>query len=425
MSTRRVVPGLLTLVALALSSRTAPAQQGVPPDSAEEWFVAGQFARAKQAFRTRWADDSTDYSAAARLGLIALLGNRLDDAERWLSRAIALRPDSVRQHAQLAEALYRSDRFADAVAHLRAARQASRATKLESFAGQTPYDISGAREMTYLPFVITDPLPMVRVGINGPDTLFFLIDTGGGELIVDDSVARAAGAVEFSRSQGTFAGGVAPVGDGRVDLVRLGEFTVRNVPVRIMNVRQTGAAVGGQRVDGIIGTVMLYHFLATIDYPGGSLILRRRTAAQLQQVEREAAARGAAAMPFWLAGDHFMFAWGQVNGRSPVLLFVDTGLAGGGFLCSEAAARDYGIDLTKAPASEGVGGAGRTRVTWFTADSLTMGTMTSRNLRGAVGTLRFRDSFGFEAGGIVSHQFFRPYALTLDFERMRLFLTPP
>lgn len=48
----------------------------------------------------------------------------------------------------------------------------------------------------------------------------------------------------------------------------------------------------------------------------------------------------AVALPFWLAGDHFMFVWGRANGRPPVLLFVDIGPAGGGFLCSEDAARD-------------------------------------------------------------------------------------
>ena len=69
-----------------------------------------------------------------------------------------------------------------------------------------------------------------------------------------------------------------------------------------------------------------------------------------------------------------------------------------------------------------MGGAGRTRVSWFMVDSLSMGTLTARQVRGALGTIRFRESFGFDAGGIVSHAFFRPYALTFDFEGMRLFL---
>ena len=51
--------------------------------------------------------------------------------------------------------------------------------------------------------------------------------------------------------------------------------------------------------------------------------------------------------------------------------------------------------------------------------------MTGRNIRGVVGTILFRATFGFDAGAIVSHQFFRPYALTFDFDGMRMLLTPP
>jgi predicted aspartyl protease len=152
--------------------------------------------------------------------------------------------------------------------------------------------------------------------------------------------------------------------------------------------------------------------------------VRRRTPAVRERFEREAVARRAIALPFWMAGDHFMFAWGRVNGRPPVLLFVDTGLAGGGFVCSDSAARSYGIDLSRATTSEGVGGAGKTQVTWFSVDSLSLGPATGRNIRGAVGALRFRESFGFDAGGIISHQFFRPFALTFDFDGMRLWLEP-
>jgi len=413
------------LVGLLLFAVIPPlaAVQQAPGAPAESLFVAGRFEEAQEAFLARWAVDSTDYRAALRLGTIGLYGNRLGDAERWLSRALALAPDSARPKTLLAEARYRGNDFGGAVTMLRATNATLRASKLESFSGRTPYEIAGAVDVVRIPFVQTDPLPIVAGGINGVDTLFFLIDTGGGEVLVDTALGRALGAVTFGQRTGVFAGGTAPVTEARVDSVRLGGFTVRNVPVGLLDMTRIGAAVG-HRVDGIIGTILLYHFLPTLDYPKGELVLRRRTPEMRAQFEREAAAQNTVAQPFWLAGDHFMFAWGQVNGRPPVLLFVDTGLAGGGFVCSEQAARDYGIDLSKTQTAEGVGGAGPTRVTWFTVDSLSMGPVTGRNIRGALGTLLFRASFGFDAGGIISHQFFRPYALTFDFDAMRLYLTP-
>ena len=304
---------------------------------------------------------------------------------------------------------------------MRAANRALRAQKLEGFEGRVPHRLSGP-DSTALPFVVTDPLPLVRGAVNGSDTLFFLLDTGGGELTLDSAVASRVGAVLFGQGTGAFAGGQAPVTDGRVDSVRLGDFTLHDVPIRVINTRQFASVFGGHRVDGVIGTVVLYHFLATLDYPNGQLVLRRRTPAALARLERDAAARHAVSLPFWLAGDHFMFTWASVNGRPAVPLFVDTGLAGGGFVCSDSAARSFGIDLTSTTVAEGVGGAGRMQVTWFGVDSIRAGAAVERNLRGAIGDLRFRQTFGFDAGGILSHQFFRPYALTFDFDGMRLFL---
>jgi hypothetical protein len=38
-----------------------------------------------------------------------------------------------------------------------------------------------------------------------------------------------------------------------------------------------------KRIDGCIGTNLLFHFLATLDYPHGELVLRRETAGGFKQ----------------------------------------------------------------------------------------------------------------------------------------------
>ena len=419
MPSHRTVAAVAQLMVLAGWSATpAPAQL----DRADSLFASGEFVAAEAAFRLRWERDTADRPAALRLGTIALWGNRLDDAERWLGRAIALEPDDAAPRALLGEARYRRDDFRGGVPLLRAAGRALRADKLERFGDASPNRISGPDE-TRLPFVVTDPLPIVRASVNGSDTLYLLIDTGGGELVLDSVVAAGLGIEVMGRGTGVFAGGAAPVAHGRVDSVRLGAVTVHDVPVAMINARQFERAAG-HRVDGVLGTVLLYHFLATIDYPRGELVLRRRAADVLRRFAADASMRGATVVPFWLAGDHFMFAPGRVNGRPPVLLFVDTGLAGGGFVASDSAARAFGIDLSNVTRSAGVGGAGPVQVTWFTVDSIAVGDVVARGVRGALGQFAFRQTFGFDAGGIVSHAVFRPYAITFDFDGMRLFMEP-
>jgi hypothetical protein len=56
----------------------------------------------------------------------------------------------------------------------------------------------------------------------------------------------------------------------------------------------------GLEIRGIIGTRLLMHFLATIDYPDGALILQRTTSANLQSHESQVTANGVKVIPFWL-----------------------------------------------------------------------------------------------------------------------------
>jgi hypothetical protein len=120
-----------------------------------------------------------------------------------------------------------------------------------------------------------------------------------------------------------------------------------------------------------------------------------------------------------------MVAWGTVNNSEPFLMFADTGLGGGGFLCPESTIKAAGIDLTGLPSFEGIGGGGPVRVTPFNMDSITLGDATRTNVRCFFGGFPMQTEYalGFRIGGIISHGFFRPYALTFDFDRMQLLLT--
>jgi hypothetical protein len=82
--------------------------------------------------------------------------------------------------------------------------------------------------------------------------------------------AEKCGIKPLGKNQtGTYAGGLqAAAGNGVADTVLLGEFTVHNVPVILPQ-----GQLGPFRVDGIIGTVALYHFKFTLDYPASKLHL--------------------------------------------------------------------------------------------------------------------------------------------------------
>ena len=68
---------------------------------------------------------------------------------------------------------------------------------LESFKGQTPYELHGNGTSTRVKFVKTDPLPVVNVRVNGGDEVTFFIDTGGSEVTLDTDFAKELGVPQF------------------------------------------------------------------------------------------------------------------------------------------------------------------------------------------------------------------------------------
>ena len=395
------------------------------PKAADDLFKAGRFVEAERLYAKVLAENPQDYQATLRLGEIALFANRLEEASKWLSKAIELDPQAPAPGALLAQVFYRRDDFLRAAPLFRAIGLEAVARKLESFKGGAPYQIEGDAGVSRIKFIHTDPLPLLSVRINGGEEVNFMIDTGGSEVILDTDFAKEAGIVRFGSTTGTFGGGMqAPTEHGRVDSLTLGKFVVKNVPVHLLNTKPFAAAARGKRVDGILGSLLLYHFIATLDYPNGELVLRRKTKEALKRVEQRTKAEKQVVIPFWMAGGHYVVAWGRVNRGEPCLLFVDTGMAGGGFTAPESTIKAAGIDLSQGTEFGGVGGGGEVKAVLFEVNELALGNAKARGIVGFFGPFppSLEYSEGFRIAGIISHQFFKPYAVTIDFIGMRFFL---
>ena len=420
---------LLVMIApCACLGQAAAVQKPSATESADRLFQMGEFAQAGEQYARIAADAPDNYAAILKLGRIALLSNHLDDAKRWLERAIALRPGDTDPKVMLAEAYYRLDDFEKAAAALSGVDVSANqliisqyptlnVAKLRSFQGQTPYEVQGAGQSTRLKLLRTDPLPLVSVRVNGGDEVTFFIDTGGSEVALDTEFGRELGVPQFGAVQGTFSGGQhAEVQQGRIESLTLGDWTVRNLPVAMLPLRQLSEGLGAKRIDGIIGTTLFYHFLATLDLPHGELVLRRKNAT--------ASLGNSVAVPFWIASDHFMVAWGRVEARPPALLFVDTGLAGAGVKLAESVIKQAGIKLEQDKAYAGAGGGGTLTIVPYVVRRLSFGQVQEENVPGLYdGPFPWENLFGFHLAGMVGHDFFKPYAMTFDFENMNILLS--
>jgi hypothetical protein len=331
--------------------------------------------------------------ALARLARARLYQGREKEAVELAQKALSLMPGNPIAGATLAVAQARLRNF-----------------------GPEFYQIENPASTGSAPFVITDPLPVVHDTIGGREAMF-LIDTGGPDIMVRRPLAEALGLPITAGGVGTFAGGrQAQVDRTVVPEIEIGGVKIRNVPAGV-NAAADGLNLPGVKLDGVIGTGLLMHFLATIDYCGGKLVLAPR--GDSAAFEARAAASGANVVPFWLVADHFMFARGKMN-QAEGLFYIDTGLAGGGLVASKATLDSAGIAIDESKTMSGMGGGGAVQFVPFRA-AATLGNLTRGDLPGVympgadpLAALPFRSS------GMISHSFFRQSRVTFDFEAMKL-----
>ncbi len=408
-----------------------PKESGI--DLADRLFQSGKFVEAGKVYSQIISKNPKDYPAILQLGRIALLSNRLDAAQKWFEKAITLNPRDADPKVMLAEAFYRRDDFQKAAASLNGVDVSSNkliisqyptlnVAKLESFKGQTPYEVKGNGTSTRLKFVKTDPLPVVNVRVNGGKEVTFFIDTGGSEVTLDTDFARELGVPQFGAVQGTFSGGQhTAVQLGRIESLTVGDWTIENLPTAMLPLRQLSEGLGVKQINGIIGTTLFYHFLTTMDYPHGELVLRRKDARSLEEFKKSPGKR--VAVPIWMASDHFMVGWGRVEKLPPTLLFVDSGLVGAGAKLAESVIKEAGIKLEENKATEGAGGGGTLKIVPYTVHQLSFGDIKEENVPGLYdGPFPWENMFGFHLAGMVGHDFLKPYAVTFDFQNMQIFL---
>ena len=386
---------------------------------ADSAFSAGKFDEARGLYQAVPASSPDHELALRRLGAIALYENRLDDAEQQLKLALARDGSDTRAQSLLAESASRRGDFMAAAAWLIKAGRPERATAFSAFGQSRPYRIASPGAEARIAFVQTDPLPAVQGNVNGVEGLF-LIDTGANEIVLDPAFASTAGVTANGGGNGTFAGGkTASIAYGRIAKLSLASLDVSDVPAVLLSTKGFADAAHGKPVAGVIGTAFLSRFLATIDYPAGTLTLEPRNAPPPH-------ADSLIAVPFWLVGDHIIVAHGTLNGGAEQLFFVDSGLAGFAFAAPASTLQGAGIAIP-VPKPGSSSEVGQSASAPFAIDALTLGDLHAKNLTGLYGPFPppLENGLGVHLAGIVSHAFFRPYAVTLDFTRMKIYVRKP
>lgn len=384
---------LLAAGAATLALTSAASGQPASTASAAALFAAGDFAGAGRAYEAAAKAAPDDSVAEVGLARTRLYENRNDEAIALAQKVLAAQPGNPGARQVLAVAQERKSVF-----------------------GPDRYRMAAAPAETIVPFVATDPLPVVKVKLGDREALF-MIDTGGADLSVSPDLAQELGLQGQVVGEGVFAGGIrAPIRRTLVPHFQIGPIEIDNVPANISR----GAPPIPGKIEGIIGAKVLMHFLSTLDYCQGRLVLRPRSASAA--FEQTAARDKANVVPMWLISDHMMFARANLLHGSEGIFLIDTGLAGGGLMATKASLDEAGVKLDPNDTHTGVGGGGQVTFIPFKAGA-TLGALTVDNVAGSYtpgGVFLEGGGLPFQAKGVLSHAFFRHSRLTFDFDAMKL-----
>ncbi len=371
----------------------------------------GRFAEAERVFGRALEIHPGDDAAEAGLGKLALFNDRLAAAESLL--AGGLEGEGTAAYDLLAARIRRGE-YASAAALADSLGRGGRAAMLRRMAEGDCYAISGAPEARVM-FKRWYPVPLVRAKLNGRLVLM-AVDTGAGDLIVDDMAARV-GRVELLPGQTPvfWCGAPTVVRNALVQRLEIGGVKIERVPAGVLSLGRYSLEVNPQaeRVAGVIGLNLLRRFTPTLDYKRQWLELHRSAADFKPDPEAQR-------IPFEIWGESELTVYGSLAGGRRMAMVVQTGVPE----CGVGAPREVFEEVGLKPGvlSRMVKGAGRLFSgrpwTEVAVPAVSVGPISKDKLDGWSGALDSSELWrhGVRRDALLAGDFFRGWRVTIDWE---------
>jgi hypothetical protein len=273
--------------------------------------------------------------------------------------------------------------------------------------------VDGIAVVPFAEHPLTPYFPGFRVELEGKP-LTAHMDTGGTFLIMGPELAQQLGIDLIDAGIGYQANRSVPLQMGVASQLLLGSAVLKNVPVTVTTI------LGAPKDLIIFGTNVLQQFLATVDYSKERLILSPRGDPRLSERHRAMLGDDRVELPFYMWGDHYMFARGGFGEDKELNFFIDSGLVSlaqgtGGlrqacFVATADQYKEWGVD-TESTA----------KVHFETTLPISLGPLEQRDqFYVTIEKPTPWDTFGgVRIDGLLSHAFLKEYAWTLDFESHR------
>lgn len=379
---------------------------------------SADFAGALMHYERAIRENPSDIEALHGMGRLKLAHNELAAAVLCLEQAYGLSLTLARSNRlsqricrDLAWAYYRLDRFDLAAQYFALLpEQDAFVAQLQAFGNTVPYRFSADLQEVALPFLGTDPLPIVTVVIGGKEHAF-VIDSGSGQLVIDSHFLRELDLPSYGIQDVRFASGQkAPVSYTILPSIMLGEAVIGDVPAEVMDIRRFAP-----QISGFIGTTFLQRFHVLYDFAGQVLRLRPKRLSPFTQFENMTT------VSFMLFDGHLMLSRAKIN-QHETIAYIASGMAGGAFTVPDSTVQQASL-TNHDQTLEGISAGGTTSLMMVQAKQLCLAEFSRQNIEGFAGffpaELEWR--YGFRIGALLSHAFLKQNFWGIDFKKMKMY----
>jgi hypothetical protein len=330
---------LAQLEAARDEAKNSPRDASAQIDHARLAFTAAHFDEAIRACNATLGIDGKEPEALMLLARVAVLQGRYGDAVKTIRRAqrLSVRPELLaRERGWIHHRRREYGRLAD---ELDSAGNPVLAGRYRAFAGKPLQPVLGADPCRVeVPMMINAPLSIVEIEIDGKKT-GAIIDTGAADVILTDDMAKKAGVAILARSR--IAEDLPEIGHGQVGALKLGDLTLKNVPVNVFDNASIAdmAGVEAERVGAVLGVGTLTDFAVAIDVPKSKLELA--LGGPKCKAQRSAFTSGPS-VPFVVHETHYVYVLAEMNGAEGVYL-LNTGMRGADLTANGLAYQHAGV----------------------------------------------------------------------------------
>lgn len=131
--------------------------------------------------------------------------------------------------------------------------------------------------LTVIPFTYHDNRIMIQCTMNGKGPFSVVLDTGSPDISITPGVAKALGVTVRDNGTVTGAGNSAvKFGSAKLAALSLGDLTLRNVGVGVLDLSVIRSKFHFARLDGIIGYPLLARYVTFVDVDAGTVSFTKK-----------------------------------------------------------------------------------------------------------------------------------------------------